>query len=146
MPKIIDGQTDIAFRGPLAAELAFLAQDGSWTKHRVNMLAMVVRTLKLSGYQTFNGSGQTIGLYRKGHSAVFAVPAAQKRALAPFAGKLAHAICIDRTDSYSGRSYAVAEVTPEGDRPTPSRTSGQPYLRLVARGGVRMQAQIVRHG
>lgn len=32
MPKIINCQTNIAIRGRMAAELAVLAQEGSWTK------------------------------------------------------------------------------------------------------------------
>ena len=103
-PRSLVAGPDISFRGHMAAELAVLAQDGAWTKARVDLLAKVVWTVKLSGYQTFNASGQTIGLYRKGQSAIFAVPAAHKDALAPFAGKLVHIICIDRSDNYSGRT------------------------------------------
>jgi hypothetical protein len=68
MPKIINCQTNIAIRGRMAAELAVLAQDNSWTKVSLDLLTKMVPTVKLSA------SGQTIGLCRKGHSAVFAVP------------------------------------------------------------------------
>jgi hypothetical protein len=57
VPNTIDCRTDIEFRGPMAAKLAVLAQDGTWTKVSLDLLTKVVRTVKLSA------SGQTIGLF-----------------------------------------------------------------------------------
>jgi hypothetical protein len=44
-------------------------------------------------------------------------------------------------DNYSGRTYAFAELTEQGDRPTPETTGRQPHLSLVALSGVRIDGR-----
>ena len=98
MVKISECKTDIEFKGDASAK----------------------------GYKTFNSSGQSIGLFRIGQSAIFAVPAKQRGALARYAGRFVHIVCVGRTDNFSGRTFAVAEVTEQGDlAPRPHLVSAQ---------------------
>ena len=114
MPRIANCKTDIEYGGPSAQEFKFFAASYSWTKAKSDAFDALVQSLRKDGYRNFTSSVKTIGLQRKGESAIYRVPAGQSGSLAPYAGKYVHIVCIDRTDDYSGRIFAVSEVSETG--------------------------------
>lgn len=114
MPKIVNCKAEVEYVGPHAAELRSFAAPGSWTKEKSAAFAALVDALSAAGYRSFSSSVNTIGLQRKGQSAIYLVPAGQRGALAAYAGKYVHIVCVDRTDNYSGRLFSFAEVSSNG--------------------------------
>jgi hypothetical protein len=114
MPRVANCKTDIEYSGPYAQEIKSFAAGESWTKEKTISFQSIVQFLKKSCYRYFNSSVNTIGLQRKGQSAIYHVPLRQAGALAAYAGKYAHIICVARTDDYSGRVFAVSEVSEIG--------------------------------
>lgn len=110
MPKIAECKTDIVYTGQYAQELQQFSKKGSWTKEKSESFVALVDGLTKAGYRQFSSSTRTIGLQRKGESAIYKVPDGQRGALSKLSGKYTHIICIDRTDSYSGRLFAFNEV------------------------------------
>lgn len=115
MVKIADCKVDVTYAGPFADELSVFSAPGSWTKNKTATFTAFVEGLTGLGYRSFTSSVSTIGLQRKGQSAIYSVPVGQRGALAAFAEKHVHIICIDRTDDYSGRMYIFAEVAQNGN-------------------------------
>lgn len=114
MAKISECKADIVYTGPYATELRAFAAPGSWTKEKSESFTTVVDGLTEVGYRSFSSSVTTIGLQRKGQSAVYRVPAGQRGALAAYADRYVHIFCVDRTDNYSGRLFAFSEVSATG--------------------------------
>lgn len=125
MAKIAECKTDVVFVGPYASELRTFAAPGSWTKEKSEAFTAVVAGLAGAGYRSFSSSVTTIGLQRKGQSAVFRVPAGQRGALAVYAKKYVHIVCVDRTDNYSGRLFAFSEVSSNGEIVRAAQEEGQ---------------------
>lgn len=114
MAKIADCKVNIAYAGPFVTELKAFSAPRSWTGDKTAAFTAIVEGLTGNGYRSFSSSVETIGLQRKGQSAVFRVPVRQRGALAAYAEKYVHIICIDRTDNYSGRLFAFSEVSETG--------------------------------
>jgi hypothetical protein len=114
MAKIADCKVDVAYSGPFASELQAFAAPGSWTGDKTAAFSAIVEGLTNAGYRSFTSSVATIGLQRKGQSAVYRVPMGQRGALAAHAERYVHIVCIDRTDNYSGRLFAFSEVSQTG--------------------------------
>ncbi len=114
MAKIGESKTDIAYSGPFAEELKFFSAPGSWTKEKTDAFSTMMLGLAAAGYRNFSSSVNTVGLQRKGQSAIYLVPAGQRGALAAYSGKYVHIVCIDRTDDYSGRLFSFTEVSETG--------------------------------
>ena len=114
MSKIANCKAELEYVGPNAAELRAFAAPGSWTKEKSAAFAALAEALSAAGYQSFSSSVNTIGLQRKGQSAIYLVPDGQRGALASYAGKYVHIVCVDRTDNYSGRLFSFAEVSSTG--------------------------------
>jgi hypothetical protein len=114
MSKIADCKADVEYRGPHAKDLRAFAAPGSWTKEKSEAFAELVEGLTKSGYRSFSSSVSTIGLQRKGQSAIYRVPAGQRGALSAYADKYVHVVCVDRTDNYSGRLFSFSEVSATG--------------------------------
>lgn len=114
MVKITDCKVNVAYSGPFASELKAIAAPGSWTSNKTAAFSEIVEGLTKAGYRSFTSSVATIGLQRKGQSAVYRVPIGQRGALAAHAERYVHIVCIDRTDNYSGRLFAFSEVSQTG--------------------------------
>ncbi len=114
MAKIAESKTEIVYAGPFAEELTSFAAPGSWTKEKSDAFSTLMEGLNAAGFRNFSSSVNTVGLQRKGQSATYLVPAGQRGALAAFSGKHVHIVCLDRTDNYSGRIFAFAEVSDVG--------------------------------
>jgi hypothetical protein len=114
MPRIANCKTDIEYGGPSAHEFKVVAVPDNWTKEKSVAFEAVVQSLRKDGYRNFTSSVKTIGLQRKGESAIYRVPVGQRGSLAAYAGKYVHIVCVDRTDDYSGRIFAVSEVSETG--------------------------------
>jgi hypothetical protein len=114
VPRIANCKTDIEYGGPFAQEFKFVAAPYNWTKEKSVAFKALVQSLRKDGYRNFTSSVKTIGLQRKGESAIYRVPVGQRGSLAGYAGKYVHIVCIDRTDDYSGRIFAVSEVSEAG--------------------------------
>lgn len=114
MSRIANCKAELEYAGPNAAELSAFTALGSWTKEKSAAFAALVEALSAAGYLSFSSSVNTIGLQRKGQSAIYLVPAGQRGALAACAGKYVHIVCVDRTDNYSGRLFSFAEVSSTG--------------------------------
>ena len=115
MSKIANCKAEVEYAGPHAAELRAFAAPGSWTNEKSGAFAALVEALNAAGYQSFSSSVNTIGLQRKGQSAIYLVPAGQRGALAAYASKFVHIVCVERTDNYSGRLFAFSEVSSTGE-------------------------------
>ena len=124
MSKIADCKAEVEYAGPHAAELRAFAAPGSWTNEKSGAFAALVEALNAAGYRSFSSSVNTIGLQRKGQSAIYLVPAGQRGALAAYAGKYVHIVCVDRTDNYSGRLFAFSEVSSTGKVTRAAREEG----------------------
>lgn len=107
-------KTEVEFRGSLAQDLKSFSAPGRWTKWKQEAFSKLVDRLAESGYQRFSSSAVTVGLYRKGQSAIYKVPVRQRGALSSYEGKFVHIVCVARKDNYSGRIFAVAEVSDSG--------------------------------
>jgi hypothetical protein len=114
MSKIANCKAEVEYAGPHGVELSAFAAPGSWTKEKSAAFAALVEALSAAGYRSFSSSVNTIGLQRKGQSAIYLVPDGQRGAVAAYAGKYVHIVCVDRTDNYSGRRFSVAEVSSNG--------------------------------
>jgi len=114
MAKLADCKVDVAYAGPFAEELQAFAAPGSWTSDKTASFTATVEGLTNAGYHSFSSSVATVGLQRKGQSAVYRVPMGQRGALSAHAAKYVHIVCIDRTDNYSGRLFAFSEVSQTG--------------------------------
>ncbi len=114
MAKIAESKTEIAYTGPFAEDLKSFSAPGSWTKEKSDAFSTLMEGLNAAGYRNFSSSVNTIGLQRKGQSAIYLVPTGQRGALAACSGKHVHIVCVDRTDNYSGRIFAFAEVSDVG--------------------------------
>ena len=114
MAKIADTKVDVVYTGPFATELRSFAEPGTWTNEKTREFKEIVEGLTQAGYRSFSSSVATIGLQRKGQSAVFRVPEKQRGALAAYANKYVHIVCIDRTDNYTGRLFAFSEISQKG--------------------------------
>lgn len=86
MSKIANCKAEVEYAGPHAAELRAFAAPGSWTNEKSGAFAALVEALNAAGYRPFSSSVNTIGLQRKGQSAIYLVPAGQRGALAANAG------------------------------------------------------------
>ena len=124
MSKIANCKAEVEYTGPHAAELRAFAAPGSWTREKSESFASLVGALSAAGYRSFSSSVNTIGLQRKGQSAIYLVPAGQRGALAAYAGKFVHIVCVDRTDNYSGRLFAFSEVSSTGKVTRAAREEG----------------------
>ena len=114
MAKLADCKVDVAYAGPFASELQAFAAPGSWTSDKTASFTAIVEGLTNVGYRSFSSSVATVGLQRKGQSAVYRVPMGQRGALAAQAERYVHIVCIDRTDDYSGRLFTYSEVSETG--------------------------------
>jgi hypothetical protein len=114
MTRLVNCKTEIEYAGPAAQELKSFEAPGRWTKEKSAAFVALMQRLKNDGYTTFNSSVHTIGLQRNGQSAIYHVPSGQRGGLAAYAGKHVHIVCVARTDAYSGRMFAVSEVSETG--------------------------------
>lgn len=112
--KLADCKVDVAYAGAFASELQAFAAPGSWTSDKTAAFTAIVEGLTNAGYRSFSSSVATIGLQRKGQSAVYRVPMGQRGALAAHAERYVHIVCVDRTDNYSGRLFAFSELSQTG--------------------------------
>jgi hypothetical protein len=128
MAKLADYKVDVAYAGPFVSELQAFAAPGSWTRDKTVAFTAIVEGLMSAGYRSFSSSVATIGLQRKGQSAVYRVPIGQRGALAAHAERYVHIVCIERTDNYSGRLFAFSEVSQTGQvvRSAKKRTLNDP--------------------
>lgn len=114
MSMIANCKSDVEYAGPHAAEIRAFSAPRSWTMEKSTGFAALVDALSAAGYRSFPSSVNTIGLQRKGQSATYLVPAGQRGALAAYAGKYVHIVCVDPTDNYSGRLFSFAEASTTG--------------------------------
>lgn len=114
MAKIAECKADVVYAGPYASELQAFAAPGSWTKDKSEAFTALIAGLAEVGYRSFSGSATTLGLLRKGQSAIYRVPSGQRGALAAYAEKYVHIVCVHRTDNFSGRMFAFTEVSSDG--------------------------------
>lgn len=114
MSKIANCKADVEYASPHASEPRAFAAPGSWTKEKPAAFAALVEALSAAGYRSFSSSVNTIGLQRKGQSAIYLAPAGQKGALDAYARKYVHIVSAERTDNYSGRMFSFAEAFSTG--------------------------------
>ena len=114
MAKIADCKVDVTYAGPFALELRSFVEPGVWTGEKTAVLEAIFEGLKAAGYHYFSSRVPTMRLQRKGQSAVYRVPLAQRGALAPYRGKLVHIVCLGRTHHHDGRRFALAELSQNG--------------------------------
>lgn len=114
MPRIAECKVDAEYVGPHSNELKKFTEPGNWTKEKSEAFTAVMDSLYKAGYRSFSSSVSTIGLQRKGQSAIYRVPSGQRGALAAHAEKYVHIVCIDRIDNYSGRLFAFAPIAATG--------------------------------
>lgn len=91
MARIADCKVDVAYAGPFATELQAFAAPGSWASDKIGASTAIVEGLTNAGYRPFSNSVATIGLQRKGQSAVYCVPMGQRGALSAHAERYIHA-------------------------------------------------------
>ena len=82
----------------------------TWNGERIALFEGLRQLLIKLKYKRFNSDGRRYHLFRKGQSCLYDVPENQRGFLRAFRKKRIRLICLGAWDSYSGRTYAVAEV------------------------------------
>ena len=124
MTKVANCKAEVQHTGRDVAELRAFAAPGSWTNEKSESFAALVGALGAAGYRSLYCNVNTIGLQRKGQSAIYPVPACPRGALAAFAGKFVRIVCVDRTDKNTGRLFAFSAVPSTGEVTRAAREEG----------------------